>query len=107
MDVAPLHSPLVRRTIETINEGRLDEFLALFGRSSTVVDGATYHGSEAIRTWAERETFGVQMHIDVVQEKNTEGTAVEVNVTSTGGYSGPGTFFFTNRGGLIERLVIR
>ena len=70
MDVASLHSPLVRRTIETINEGRLDEFLSLFVRSSTVVDGATYHGSEAIRTWAERETFGVQMHIDVVQEKN-------------------------------------
>jgi len=69
MDVASLHSPLVRRTIQTINEGRLDEFLALFGRFATVVDGATYHGSEAIRTWAERETFGVQMHIDVVQEK--------------------------------------
>jgi hypothetical protein len=32
------------------------------------------------------------MHIDVVQEKNTEGTVVEVNATSTGGYSGPGTF---------------
>ena len=70
MDVASLHSPLVRRTIQTINEGRLDEFLALFGHFATVVDGATYHGSEAIRTWAERETFGVQMHIDVVQEKN-------------------------------------
>jgi len=70
MDVASLHSPLVRPTIETINEGRLDEFLALFGRSSTVVDGETYHGSEAIRAWAGRETFGVQMHIDVVQEKN-------------------------------------
>jgi len=107
MDVASLHSPLVRRTIQTINEGRLDEFLALFGHFATVVDGATYHGSEAIRTWAERETFGVQMHIDVVQEKNTEGTAVEMNVTSTGGYFGPGTFFFTIRGGLIERLVIR
>ena len=40
MDAASLHSPLVRRTIETINEGRLDEFLALFGRSSTVVDAA-------------------------------------------------------------------
>ena len=32
MDVASLRSPLVHRTIETINEGRLDEFLALFGR---------------------------------------------------------------------------
>jgi len=86
MDVASLHSPLVRRAIETINEGRLDEFLTLFARDATVVDGATYQGSEAIRSWAERETFGVQMHIDVVQEKNTEGTAVEVNATSTGGY---------------------
>ena len=106
MNVASLHSPLVRQAIETINEGRLDEFLALFARDATVVDEATYQGSEAIRAWAERETFGVQMHIDVVQEKNTEGTAVEVNATSTGGYSGPGTFFFSIRGGLIERFVI-
>jgi hypothetical protein len=76
MDVASLHSPLVRRTIQTINEGRLDEFLALFAPDATIVDGATYHGSEAIRAWAERETFGVQMHIDVVQEKKTEGTSI-------------------------------
>ena len=47
------------------------------------------------------------MHINVVREKNPDGTTVEVNVISTGGYSGPGTFFFTIQGGLIERLVIR
>ncbi len=107
MNVASLHSSLVRRTIETINEGRLDDFLALFARDATVVDGPTYHGSEAIRAWAQRETFEVQMHIDVVQERNAEGTVVEVNAISTGGYSGPGTFFFTIRGSLIERLEIR
>jgi hypothetical protein len=107
MNVASLHSPLVRRTIEAINEGRLDDFLALFARDAAVVDGPTYHGSEAIRAWAQRETFGVQMHIDVVQEKNAEGTVLEVDVTSAGGYSGPGTFHFTIRGGLIERLEIR
>ncbi|SRR5712692_8008385 len=92
--------------IQTINEGRLDEFLALFAHGATVVDDETYHGSEAIRAWAERETFGVRMHIDVVQETNPEGTTLEVNATSTGGYSGPGTFFLTIRGGLIERLEI-
>jgi hypothetical protein len=107
MNIGSLHAPLVRRTIETINEGRLNDFMALFARSATVVDGATYQGYEAIREWAQRETFGVQVHIDVVKEKNTEGTAVEVNVTSKGGYSGPGTFYFTMQGGLIERLVIR
>lgn len=106
MDVASLHSPLVRRTIETINEGQLAEFLALFAHDATIVDGTTYHGTEALRTWAERETFGVQMHIDVVQEKNTQGTTLDVNVYSTGGYSGPGTFFFTIRSGLIERFEI-
>ncbi len=84
-----------------------DDFLTLFARDATVADGPTYHGSEAIRAWAQRETFGVQMHIDVVQEKNADGTVVEVNATSTGGYSGPGTFLFTIRGGLIERLEIR
>jgi SnoaL-like domain len=106
MNVASLHSPLARRVIEAINEGRLDDFLALFVADATVVDGATYHGYEAIREWAQRETFGVKMHIDVVRERNAEGTAVEVTATSSGGYSGPGTFTFTMRGDLIERLVI-
>ena len=106
MDVASLHSPLVRRAIQTINEGKLDEFLALFAPDATVVDGAAYHGSEAIRAWAERETFGVRMQIDVVQETNPEGTTVEVKATSTGRYFGPGTFLFTLRGGFIERLEI-
>jgi hypothetical protein len=44
MHVASLQSPLVRRTIETINEGRLDDFMALFARNATLVDGATYQG---------------------------------------------------------------
>lgn len=30
MKVASLHSPLVRRTIETINAGQLEDFLKLF-----------------------------------------------------------------------------
>jgi hypothetical protein len=106
MDVALLRSRLVRRTIETINADRLDDFMALFARRATLVDGATYRGSEAIRTWAQRETFGVKMHIDVVRERNTAGTVVEVKVSSTGGYSGLGTFSFTIRRGLIERFVI-
>ncbi len=106
MNVASLHAPLARRAIEAINEGRLDDFLALFAADATVVDDDTYQGHEAIRAWAQRETFGVRMHIDVVQEQNTEGTALEVHATSRDGYSGPGTFVFTIRGDLIERLVI-
>jgi hypothetical protein len=49
----------------------------------------------------------MKMHIDVVQETNPEYPPVEVHATSTGGYSGPGTFFLTVRGGLIERFEIR
>jgi hypothetical protein len=48
----------------------------------------------------------VHMHIEVLREKDKEGTVVEMNATSRGGYSGPGTFSFTIRGDLIERLVI-
>jgi hypothetical protein len=48
MDVASLQSPLVRRTIETINEGRLDDFMALFARNATLVDGATYQGKHTL-----------------------------------------------------------
>jgi hypothetical protein len=99
MDVASLHSPLARRAIEAINAGRLEDFLALFARDATVVVGATYRGPEAIREWAQRETFGVRMHIDVVQEKNSEGTVVKMKAaTSSGGYSGPGTFCLHHSG---------
>ena len=106
MKVASLRSPLVRRTIEAINGGRLDDFMALFAPAATVVDGPTYRGAEAIRAWAQRETFGVQMHVTVVKQ-NVAGTTVEVEATSKGGYSGPGTFHFTSRRGRIERLEIR
>lgn len=106
MKAASLRSPLVRRTIETINTGRLDDFMALFVPGATVVDGPTYRGTKAIRAWAQRETFGVQMRVDVVKQ-NAAGTTVEADVRSKGGYSGPGTFRFTSRRGLIERLEIR
>src|SRR2546426_998801 len=69
--------------------------------------GRRIMGTRLFGRGAQRETFGVQLHIDVIHEKNAEGTAVEVNVTSTGGYSGPGTFSFSIGGGLIERWVIR
>ncbi len=36
-----------------------------------------------------------------------EGTVVEFDATSKGGYSGPGTFAFTIRGTRITRLEIR
>lgn len=39
MKVASLHSPLVRQAIETINQGWLEDFLALFAPDATAVDG--------------------------------------------------------------------
>ena len=106
MNTNSLHSSIVRRTIETINEGRLDDFMKLFTPNAAVLDGPTYQGYEAIRAWAQRETFGVKMHVDVVREKDPEGMVVEIQVKSQGGYSGPGTFAFSLREDLIERLVI-
>jgi hypothetical protein len=67
---ASLRSLLVCRAIEAINQGNLDVFLPLFGPSATVVDVSTYGGYEAIRAWAQRETFIFQ----VVGKKNEEGT---------------------------------
>jgi len=105
MKITSLHSPLVRRSIEAVNEERLDDFMALFAHNATVVDVSTYHGLDEIRAWAQRENFGVHMHIEV-QEQDAEGTTLEISARSQGGYSGPGTFSFTIREGLIERLVI-
>ena len=106
METSSLHSPIVRRTIETLNAEQLEDFMALFASDATVVDGPAYQGYEAICAWTERENFGVHMHIDVVREKNTQGMIVEIQATSQGGYSGPGTFSFTLEGNLIKRLVI-
>ncbi len=106
MNTASMRSPLVRRAIEAINQGNLDDFMALFGPSAIVVDVSTYSGHEAIRAWAQRETFSVQVRFHVAREKNEEGTIVEGNVQSIGGYSGPATFSFTLDGDRIQRLVI-
>jgi len=73
MNEATLRSPLVRRAIEAINQGHLDDFLALFAPDATVVDVSTYSGHEAIRAWAQRETFNVQVRFQAVREKNEEG----------------------------------
>jgi hypothetical protein len=106
MDTGLLHSPLARRTIEALNNGTVDDFMALFTPDATVIDSATYHGHDEIRRWTERENYGVHMHIDVVRELNDDGTELEINARSQGGYSGPGTFTFTIQGDKIERLVI-
>ena len=106
MNGASMRSPLVRRAIEAINQGNLDDFMALFAPDATVVDVSTYSGHEAIRAWAQRETFNVQVRFHVAREKNEEGTIVEGNVQSVGGYSGPATFSFTLDGDHIQRLVI-
>lgn len=102
-----LRSPLVRRAIEAVNEGRLDDFMALFADNSTVIDSAIYRGREAIRAWAQRENFAVRMRIDVQQELNPDGTSLEIEARSHGGYSGPGTFHFTLHGDKIQRLEIQ
>jgi ketosteroid isomerase-like protein len=106
MNTASLHSPIVRHTIEAINQGKLDDFMALFAPDATVVDVSTYTGHKAIRHWAQRETFNVQVRFQVEREKNAEGTVVEGHVQSVGGYNGPATFSFTLHGNMIERLVI-
>jgi len=106
MNEASLRSPLVRCAIEAINQGHLDDFLALFAPDATVVDVSSCSGQEAIRAWARRETFNVQVRFQVVREKNEEGTIVEGNVQSVGGYSGPATFSFTVDGDRIQQLVI-
>jgi SnoaL-like domain len=106
METASLHSPLVRRAIEAINQEKIDDFMALFAPDATLVDVSTYKGLAAIRDWAQRETFSVSVRIQIEGEKNAEGTIVQGQVRSHGGYSGPGTFAFTLRGDAIERLVI-
>jgi ketosteroid isomerase-like protein len=106
LETASLRSPLVRQAIEAINQGQLDDFMALFAQDATVVDVSTYTGLQQIRDWAQRETFGVQVRFQLESEKNKEGTIIAGQVQSAGGYNGPGTFAFTLHDGAIQRLVI-
>ncbi|GHO63279.1 hypothetical protein KSC_021710 [Ktedonobacter sp. SOSP1-52] len=106
METASLRSPLVRRAIEAINQGKLDDFMALFAPDATLVDVSTYTGFQQIRDWAQRETFGVHVRFQPESEKNAEGTIIAGHVQSVGGYNGPGTFAFTLRDGAIQSLDI-
>ncbi len=106
MNATPLHSPLIRRAVDAINMGTVDDFMALFAPDARVEDGPTYNGLTEIREWASREVFGVAMRLDVVRELNAEGTMVEVKASSNGGYNGVMALAVTVRDGLIERLVI-
>ena len=106
MNTASLQAPLVRQSINAINIGSLDDFMALFTSDAVVVDGPVYDGAAAIRAWAARETFGVQMRLDVVGEVNADGTTVALKASSNGGYNGPAEFAYTVRDGLIMRLEI-
>jgi hypothetical protein len=47
-----------------------------------------------------------QVGFQVVREKNEEGTFLEGNVQSVGGYCGPAMFSFTLDGNRIHRLVL-
>ena len=106
MNVSSLHSSVVRRMIEALNTESVNDFMAVFTPDATVVDGPEYHGLEAIRAWTKRENFGVHMRIDVVREQNPEGTILEAQAASQGGYSGPATLTFTLHNDRISRLVI-
>ncbi len=106
MNAETLRSPLIRRAVDAINQGKLDDFMALFAADATVVDGATYIGHQVIRSWAQRETFSTHVHFQVEHEHNAEGAIIAGNVRSHGGYNGPATFSCTLRGDLIERLGI-
>ncbi|GHO56624.1 hypothetical protein KSB_50990 [Ktedonobacter robiniae] len=47
-----------------------------------------------------------EMRIDVQRETNADGTSLAIEAASHGGYSGPGSFHFTLRGDMVERLEI-
>lgn len=106
MDIASLRTPSVRRTLEAINQGKIEDFLALFTPDATVVDVSTYTGAQEIRNWAQRETFSVHVRFQLEAEQNEEGTIVSGQVHSSGGYNGPAIFSFTLRNNLIKQLTI-
>ena len=106
MNTASLRSPTVRRTVELINQEKLDDFMALFALDATLVDVLTYYGHQEIREWAQRETFGTHLRFQVERETNAEGTIIEGEVRSVGGYNGPARFTFTLGGELIVQLMI-
>ncbi len=106
MPLSSFRSPVVERTITSLNQGMLDTFIAQFASDAEVVDGSTYKGHQAISAWVQRENFNVDLHIQVEQEKNAEGTIIQGHVRSHGGYNGPAMLTFTVQDGRIQRLVI-
>ena len=87
----------VEAYVETINTGDLAGLLALFAEDAQVKDaGREHHGTDAIRHWAEREIFAVDVTLEVVGRRAHDGE--EVITTKV-----DGTF---DRTGLPDPLLI-
>jgi uncharacterized protein (TIGR02246 family) len=81
---------LANEYVEATNNGEPARFLALFADDALVRDaGREHRGREAIRDWSQREIFGAQVTIDVLDVAERDGrtvltTKVDGNFDRTG-----------------------
>ncbi|MFC1415391.1 nuclear transport factor 2 family protein [Streptacidiphilus cavernicola] len=91
----PLPAAPVRALLDAVRRGDATAFTDLFGATGTVDDwGRTFTGRAAIRGWSDREFLGLDARL-TVRRITAAGTALVVDIATTGGYNGPAALAFT------------
>ncbi len=112
-NAGPALPPLVAAYVEATNSGDLERLLGAFAPDALVNDQLRdYWGSDAIRTWAERDIIGVKLSMKVTQVIEHYGNYI-VTADIDGSFDKRGlpdpmvlAFYFTPDGGRIVQLII-
>ncbi|MCV7259186.1 nuclear transport factor 2 family protein [Mycobacterium shimoidei] len=102
----PLPGP-VRKAINAVNAGDTRSFLALFTPNTGYVKdwGRKFRGSEAIRSWSNREFIGRHVKLQVATFYLTdEGDTVVIAEVGGFGFKSPCAFTFHVDGELLTNM---
>ena len=94
-DPEAITSPPVRALLDAVRRGDADAFAALFGERGAVDDwGRVFSGRDAVRGWSDREFIGLGARL-TLRRVAAAGTALVVDIATSGGYSGPAALALT------------
>jgi hypothetical protein len=105
---APEPPEPVARLLAAANDNDTEAFLASFTEDAVVDDwGREFAGADEIRAWSNREFIGMEVALEVTGVSTDQDETTITAAVGGKGYNGPSHFGFTERDGLVSRMVIR
>ncbi len=99
--------PAVVAVLGAANSGDSEQFLNCFTEDGSENDwGRVYSGRQAIRAWSDRESTGVDVSLEVIEQSTYGDTTVIRALVGGSGFNGESTFSFTTAGNAIRTMRI-